>query len=110
MNGKTEDGMSKKLRNQSAGGISPTHYPIAAGGRLMEKSFNCLKMKEDVQQKLLHRFDGMNASQMNAAIDAELSASQTPAGRFWRLLTAQSPSKRLPLAVCEKRDDYTATT
>lgn len=72
----------------------------------MQKSFDCLKMKDEVQRKLLHRFDGMNAAQMNAAIDAELSASQTPAGRFWRRLAAQGPSKRLSLAVCEKPDDY----
>jgi hypothetical protein len=72
----------------------------------MEKSFDCLKMKEEVQRKLRHRFDGMNAAQMNAAINAELTASQTPAGRFWRRLTAQGPSKGLSLAVGEKPDDY----
>ena len=76
----------------------------------MEKRFDFLKMKEEVQRKLLHRFDGMNAAQMNAAIDAELSASETPAGLFWRRLTAQSPSKRHTLAVCEKPDGYAAST
>lgn len=75
----------------------------------MEKRFDCLKMKEEVQRKLLHRFDGMNAAQMNAAINAELSASQTPAGHFWRRLTDQDPSKRLPLAICEKPDGYAAS-
>ena len=73
---------------------------------MMETRFDCLKMKEEVQRMLLHRFEGMNAAQMNAAIDAELSASQTPAGRFWRRLATQGPSKRLSLAVCEKPDDY----
>ena len=76
----------------------------------MKKRIDCLKMKEELQQKLLHRFDGMTAAQMNAAIDAEMSASQTPIGRFWRRLTAESPSVSLPLAVCEKPGDYTVST
>ena len=52
----------------------------------MKKEIDCLKMKEELQRKLLHRFNGMTAAQMTAAIDAELSASQTPIGRFWRRL------------------------
>ena len=77
----------------------------------MKKSFDCLEMKEAIQEKIQNRLEGMSAEQMNQAIRDCLSASQSPIGRLWRQMEARDRGMSMTgFVLCETEEAYCANS
>lgn len=65
-----------------------------------EKAFDCVKMKNDIQDALYSERKGMSQAEVRESIERNLAASQSPAAKMWRRLTkAHQASSRQPGAV-----------
>ena len=67
-----------------------------------EKSFDCVKMKDEIQAALLKEHEGMTDDQRHAAMERAIAVSDAPAARFWRQITARHPAA----AVAETPEKY----
>ena len=50
----------------------------------MKKDFDCVEMKNQIQQKLHEQRKGMSDEEIEAQIEQKLRTSQSPAAKFWR--------------------------
>jgi hypothetical protein len=58
------------------------------------KRFDCLRMKRALQAKLHTKWAGLTPEQIQAAIESDLSSSQTDLARWWRKMEkAQARTK-----------------
>ena len=53
-----------------------------------EKTFDCVKMKNDIQASLYRERKGMSQDQVRKAIERNLATSSTPIAKMWRRLAA----------------------
>jgi len=58
--------------------------------RAKTKRFDCVRMKNDIQARMRRRFAGMTDNEIQAHIERELAASDSPAARLWRDLTGRN--------------------
>ncbi len=56
----------------------------------MKKTFDCVQMKDRIQQRLLKQGVGQTAGEIRAEIQDTLSRSHSPIGELWRSLSQQS--------------------
>jgi hypothetical protein len=54
------------------------------------KTFDCVRMKNEIQTKLLRQYAGLSDEQRAALIERELAVSASPVAKLWRRLTATS--------------------
>jgi hypothetical protein len=52
----------------------------------MKKTFDCIAMKDAIQQRLLKRMEGLSYEQRRAAVRDVLEKSRSPVGDLWRKL------------------------
>ena len=52
----------------------------------MKKTFDCVAMKDNIQQRLLKQMEGLSYEQRRVAIQSALESSRSPIGEFWRAL------------------------
>jgi len=55
------------------------------------KKFDCVRMKNEIQAKLLRQYAGLSDEQRAALIERELAVSDSPVAKLWRRLT-EAPS------------------
>ncbi len=48
------------------------------------KSFDCVRMKNDIQEKLQARSAGMPEAERRADMDRRLASSDSPVAKLWR--------------------------
>jgi hypothetical protein len=53
------------------------------------KRFDCVKMKNDIQARMLRQYAGWSDEEREADIRRRLAESKSPVGRLWRKLTSQ---------------------
>ena len=53
---------------------------------VMKKTFDCIAMKDAIQQRLLKRMEGLSYEQRRAAVRDVLEKSRSPIGDLWRKL------------------------
>ena len=68
------------------------------------KRFDCVKMKNDIQARMLRKYRGMTDAEIQADMERELATSNSPVAQFWRRIT----SKTEPAKVAEAPAKYTA--
>jgi len=57
------------------------------------KKFDCVKMKDEVQAKLLADYDALDDREIRQRMQRKLAASTGPVGKLWRALTkADAPT------------------
>ena len=57
---------------------------------MMKKTFDCVQMKDRIQQRLRKQEFGQTPGQIRAEIQDTLSRSHSPIGELWRSLSRQS--------------------
>lgn len=61
----------------------------------IEKNFDCVAMKNAIQERLVIRRKGMNAAEFMADVEQSLAHSNAPIARFWRQInTDKRPQSR----------------
>jgi hypothetical protein len=64
--------------------------PVAFGGGVMKKSFDCVEMKDRIQQKMRKQMEGLSGEQRRALLRDALDKSVSPIGDLWRALGQRS--------------------
>lgn len=69
----------------------------------MNKAFDCVEMKDRIQQRLMKQMAGKSTAARHAAIRNTLSRSRSPIGELWRVLEARSiaPGARVAETLAE---------
>ena len=63
------------------------------------KSFDCVRMKNEIQEKLRARRSGMTEAQRQADMNSQLEASNSPIAKWWReIKPATTPSSGKAIA------------
>ena len=65
----------------------------------MDKTFDCVKMKNEIQAELLQHWKGLSSAEIDVQIRDDLSKSQSPVGKLWRRLRAIKRAETIPRAV-----------
>lgn len=68
---------------------------------MMKKTFDCVQMKDRIQQRLRNQEAGQTPGQIRAEIQDTLSRSHSPIGELWRSLLQKSH-----LRVAEPSEKY----
>lgn len=55
----------------------------------MKKDFDCVKMKDEIQQKLLSQWKGLSDAEIKQRIRQDLATSESPIAVWWRGLDKQ---------------------
>ncbi len=63
------------------------------------KTFDCVKLKNDIQASLYHERKGMSQAEIHTAIDQKLATAQTPLAATWRRLSKAEHSRMHPHAL-----------
>ncbi|MFH1024097.1 MAG: hypothetical protein V1809_12010 [Planctomycetota bacterium] len=58
------------------------------------KSFDCVKMKNDVQARLLKAREGKSDQEVRDILERKLQSSNSPVGRVWKKLQSGTVSSR----------------
>ncbi len=58
----------------------------------MKKAFDCVAMKDNIQQRLLKQMEGLSYEQRRVAIKRVLDDSRSPIGDLWRALQDRAPA------------------
>ena len=58
-----------------------------------EKTFDCVKMKNEIQDALYRERKGMSGAQVRRAIQRNLATSSAPVARLWRRLNKEQASQ-----------------
>lgn len=53
------------------------------------KKFDCVRMKDEVQAKLLADYDALDDREIRERMQRKLAASTGPVGKLWRSLTEE---------------------
>ncbi|MCX5739919.1 MAG: hypothetical protein NTZ61_15750 [Proteobacteria bacterium] len=53
------------------------------------KEFDCVRMKDEIQARLMREYKGMTDKQIRERIRQKLATSQTPIAKLWRKLQAR---------------------
>jgi len=56
----------------------------------MKKTFECVMLKDGIQQRMLKQMEGLSGVQQRAAIRNSLEKSRSPIGELWRALERRS--------------------
>jgi len=56
----------------------------------MKKTFDCMVLKDGIQQRMLKQMEGLSGMQQRAAIRNSLEKSRSPIGELWRALEQRS--------------------
>ena len=75
----------------------------------MKKKFDCVAMKNVIQQGLQKRWTGMAGEQRREAIHRDLDASVSAIGKVWRQLAsppAHSSTRQVAQRVAESKTRY----
>ena len=76
---------------------------------MMKKNFDCVEMKNNIQKKLLERWEGLTPEQIRLSIQEELRADESGIGQLWRRLKARDRSAgTVAFAACESQETYHA--
>ena len=59
---------------------------------MSEKSFDCVKMKDDIQKKILEETDGMTDEEKAKDLEEKMSKNKI-LGPFWKKLKEQQAKK-----------------
>lgn len=59
------------------------------------KTFDCVQMKDEIQERLSRKWAGLTDEQVRQAVDQELATSDNPLARWWRSLRE---ARRTPVA------------
>ena len=53
------------------------------------KKFDCVKMKDEIQARLLAEYRGLSDEEVTRRMHRKLEASDSPAARWWRAIVAR---------------------
>ena len=67
------------------------------------KHFDCVKMKNDIQARMLRKYRGMTDAEIQADMEHDLATSNSPVAQFWRRITGKTE----PVQVAEAPAKYT---
>ena len=68
------------------------------------KRFDCVRMKNEIQAKMLRDYAGLSDDERQTAMEHELTVSNSPVARLWRQVT----QKHEPAMVAEAPAKHTA--
>jgi hypothetical protein len=54
-----------------------------------QKKFDCVKMKDEIQARLLAEYRGLSDEEITRRIHRKLEASDSPVARWWRAIVAR---------------------
>lgn len=55
------------------------------------KPFDCVEMKDEIQQRLAREYAGLSPDEKRRRLDAELASSEDSVARKWRALRQRAP-------------------
>jgi hypothetical protein len=56
----------------------------------MKKNFDCVKMKDGIQKRMIKQTEGLSGEERRAVLRAALEKSLSPIGELWRALERRS--------------------
>ena len=78
---------------------------------MMKKSFDCVEMKNNIQKKLLERWEGLTPEQIRLSILEELRTDESGIGQLWRRLEARDRAAGTTgFVLCETEEAYCANS
>ena len=63
------------------------------------KTFDCVRMKDDIQEELLSQWQGLSDAEVVQKIRSGLDTSDSPLAAWWRHLNMTQPTAPRPSAV-----------
>jgi hypothetical protein len=74
---------------------------------MMKKSFDCVEMKNNIQKKLLERWEGLTPEQIRLSMLEELRTDESGIGQLWRRLEARDcAAGPAGFVLCETEEPY----
>lgn len=52
----------------------------------LQKTFDCVQMKNEIQSRLIKEREGMSDVEIEKAMEKKLKTSQSPVAELWRLI------------------------
>ncbi len=59
----------------------------------IDEHFDCVKMKDELQARLRHEWEGLSDEAIRERIRQRLETSDTPIARWWRRVRARQATK-----------------
>ena len=65
----------------------------------MNKDFDCVEMKNEIQARLLKEWEGMSSSEISTSVNNQLASSSSPIAKLWCRIKKHNQGSRA-LAKC----------